>query len=408
MVHFIAVLYGLQNPGPFFTFTSANLRQCAYSYKHSPLCPILQAVTTKNRSLTFLRDRECKTPPWRDKKYFMKRTGLVLLIIVALFSCKDKNIPNVSGIKINLTVKHFEQDFFALDTNHIMASLNQVGAKYPYFLGDYLYNIMELPGISDTSLQEQALLKKFLSDYRLVKDSADQVFRHFNDIEKDVKKGLQFVKYYFPAYKIPSQLITYIGPMEGYSDVITRDALAVGLQLHMGSNYSLYRSNMGQEVFPTYISRRFTPDYIVVNCIKNIINDISPEKPGSTPLVEQMVEKGKRLYVLDKLLPYTEDTLKTGYTAVQLKGCYENEGRIWNYFLTHNLLFDIEPANTKSFMEEAPNTPELSEQSPGAIGIFVGWQIVKKYMSKHTELSLNELLNTNVKTIFEESKYRPG
>ena len=89
----------------------------------------------------------------------MKRTGLVLLIIAGLFSCKDKDVPNVSNIKINLTVKRFEQDFFAIDTNHIMTSMEQLSGKYPLFLGDFLYNIMELPGISDTSLQEQALLK---------------------------------------------------------------------------------------------------------------------------------------------------------------------------------------------------------------------------------------------------------
>lgn len=338
----------------------------------------------------------------------MKKTGLALLIVAALFSCKDKNIPNVSNIKVDLTVKRFEQDFFALDTNRIMASLKQIGEKYPYFLGDFLYNIMELPGISDTSTREQTLLKKFIGDYKPVKDSADQVFRNFNTIEKEVKQGLQFVKYYFPAYKTPTQLVTYIGPMEGYSDVITRDALAVGLQLHMGNTYSLYRSSIGQSVFPDYISRRFTPDYIAVNCMKNIINDIAPEKGGSAPLIELMVEKGKRLYVLDKILPYTHDTLKTGYTAAQMKGCYENEGMIWNFFLTNSLLFNIEPANIKSFMEEAPNTPELGEKSPGAIGVFVGWQIVKKYMSKHSDLSLNELLNTDAKRIFEESKYRPG
>ncbi len=33
-----------------------------------------------------------------------------------------------------------------------------------------------------------------------------------------------------------------------------------------------------------------------------------------------MIEKGKRLYVLDKILPNTADTLKTGYTAAQLTG----------------------------------------------------------------------------------------
>lgn len=338
----------------------------------------------------------------------MKKAGLALLIVIGLFSCRDKSVPDVSGVKIDLTVGRFEQDFFAIDTNHIMTSLEHLGAKYPLFLGDFLYNIMELPGLSDSSLQEQALLKKFISDYKPVKDSAEVVFRNFNPIERDVKKGLQFVKYYFPAYKAPSQLITYIGPMEGYSDVITRDALAVGLQLHMGNNYSLYKSNIGQEVFPGYISRRFTPDYIVVNCMKNIINDISPEKNGSQPLVEQMVEKGKRLYVLDKILPFTEDTLKTGYTAAQLAGCFKNEGLIWNHFLSHNLLYTIEPADIRPYLEEAPNTPEITDKAPGAIGVFVGWQIVKKYMSKHGNLSLNELLHTDARKIFEESKYRPN
>jgi hypothetical protein len=338
----------------------------------------------------------------------MKKTALVLLIAIGLFSCNDKKVPNVSGIKVTLSVNRFEQDFFAMDTNNIMASLQKLSNKYPLFLGDFLYNIMELPSISDTSIQTQALLKKFIADYRPVKDSVDNVFKNFGDIEKEMKKGLQFVKYYFPAYKTPPQVITYIGPMEGYSDVITRDALAVGLQLHMGNNYSLYKSSMGQSVFPDYISRRFTPDYIVVNCMKNIINDIVPEKSGGRPLIEQMVEKGKRLYVLDKILPYTEDTLKTGYTAQQLKGCYSNEGNIWNYFLTNNLLFNIDPADIKSYMEEAPNTPELGEASPGAIGIFIGWQIVKKYVGKNPDLSLNELLNTDPKKIFEESKYRPG
>jgi hypothetical protein len=338
----------------------------------------------------------------------MKRTALALLVVTTLFSCNNKNIPDVSNIKVDLSVQRFEQDFFAVDTNNLMGSLQQVGSKYPVFLGDFLYNIMELPGLSDTSLQTQALLKKFIADYRPVKDTADIVFKHFGDIEKEVKRGLQFVKYYFPAYKPPTQLITYIGPMEGYSDVITRDALAVGLQLHMGKNYSLYSSNIGQSVFPAYISRRFTPDYIPVNCIKNIINDIAPEKGGSLPLVEQMVEKGKRLYVLDKLLPYTADTLKTGYTAAQLQGCYKNEGNIWNFFLTNNLLYNIDPGQIKSFMEEAPNTPEMGEGSPGAIGTFVGWQIVKKYMNKNSALSLNELLHTDPKKLFEESKYRPN
>lgn len=58
-------------------------------------------------------------------------------------------------------------------------------------------------------------------------------------------------------------------------------------------------------------------------------------------------------------------------------------------------------------MGDAPKTEELGEGSPGYIGLFTGWQIVKKYMDKHADLKLPELLQTPPMKIFEESKYKP-
>lgn len=346
----------------------------------------------------------------------MKRTGFILLAVMALSSCRDKEIPDVSGIEITLPVKRFEQDFFAMDTLHLMASLQQLHQKYPGFLPDYAQHILGLPPVSDTGNQVLELTKKFIRDYKPIKDSADKVFSRFGPIENDVKKGLQFVKYYFPSYKLPASLVTFIGPMDafyeaslgGYGDVITAGGLAVGLQLHLGKDFSLYKSDMGQALYPDYVSRRFTPDYIAVNCMKNIIDDLYPEKLTGKPLVEQFVEKGKRLYVLEKIMPYTPDTLRTGYTDYQLKGCYSNEGNIWNFFLTNNLLYNTEPGLIKEYISDGPHTPTLGEGSPGFIGLFIGRQIVKKYLSKNPSVTLPELLQMDAKQLFQESKYKPG
>ena len=197
------------------------------------------------------------------------------------------------------------------------------------------------------------------------------------------------------------------GSLGGYGDVITTDALAVGFQLHLGKDFSLYKSEMGQALYPAYISRRFTPEYIPVNCMKNIIDDMFPDAGTGKHLVIQMVEKGKRMYLLDKLMPSTPDTLKIGYTQSQLKGCYNNEGLIWNYFLTNGLLYNNDPAMIKNYIGESPNTPEFGEGAPGNIGLFIGWQIVKKYMDKKPTPSLETLMHTDAKKLFEESKYRP-
>jgi hypothetical protein len=345
----------------------------------------------------------------------MKNWLIYCLAALILAACNTEKVPDVSNIRADLQVQRFEQDFFAIDTNNIGASMRQLQQKYPAFLNDFLINILGIPLVQGNDTAAESAIRQFIRDYKPIKDTADKVFASLAGIEKEVKRGLQFTKHYFPGYKAPAKLITFIGPLDayyeaslgGYGDIITRDALGVGLQLHMGRNFSVYQTEMGQRLYPNYISRRFEPQYIPVNCMKNIIDDLFPDNSADRPLVEQMIEKGKRMYVLDKLLPYTEDTLKIGYTKKQLQGCYENEGLIWNFFLRNNLLYSIDPAINKTYIQDGPKTEELGEASPGYIGLFVGWQIVKKYMSNNTELSLQQLMQTNAKKIFEESKYKP-
>jgi len=337
----------------------------------------------------------------------MKKQIGVFLLLILLYSCADNNFPDVSAISADLHVQRFEKDFFRIDTNNVLSSINRLEAEYPYFIHDFIENILGLPPLSDTSKHGIAAIKQFLSDYRPLMDSAEKKFPEMGYIEREVEQGLKFVKFYFPLYKIPGKLITFIGPIDGYGDVITSDALAVGLQLHMGSNFSMYNSEMGQSLYPIYISRKFTPETIPVNCIMNVINDMFPEKTAGKTLLEQMVDKGKRQYVLDKLLPHSPDTLKIGYTSNQLKGCYKNEGLIWNFFLTNSLLLNNEPGIIKSYVGEAPNTPEFGAGSPGNIGTFIGSQIVKKYMDKNPSTTLPDLMHTDAKKIYEECRYRP-
>jgi hypothetical protein len=238
-------------------------------------------------------------------------------------------------------------------------------------------------------------------------DTAQIVFKDFSPYEKEIKKGLQFVKHYFPAYKDRKRIITYIGPLDGYGDILTDDDILVGLQHHLGKNFSLYKSTLVQETYPEYISNRFEPDYIAVNCMKNIVNDLYPEKMDDKPLVLQMVEKGKRLYILSKLLPKTEEYKLIGYTEEQLKAVYEHESAVWDLFVQNNFLQTIDNNIIKNYIGEGPKTQELGEASPGNIGSFAGWQIVKKFMQKNPEYSLQKLMGTDAELIFQQAKYKP-
>ena len=58
-------------------------------------------------------------------------------------------------------------------------------------------------------------------------------------------------------------------------------------------------------------------------------------------------------------------------------------------------------------MTDGPKTAVLGEASPGFIGQFVGWQIVKKWVANNDKVSLADLMSMNPKKIFEEAKYKP-
>jgi hypothetical protein len=339
----------------------------------------------------------------------MKKILLILFCSIALFSCKNgKKTPDVSNIKVDLQVLRFEKDFFSLDTTNLDASLEQLHQKYPTFMQDFVFNILSQPSSIDTVKRD---IVSFLRSYRSLYDSSQLIFNNIDDEVKTVKRGLQFTRYYFPKYNLPPKLITFIGPINSYSNVITSDALAVGLQLYMGKNYSIYNSEAGQQLYPAFVSRRFERAYIPVNCMKNIVSDISDNTYHNSTqgrsLIEQMVEAGRRLYLLDKLLPEVADTLKTGYTKAQLEGAYANELGIWSYFLNSDILFTTDPNIIKDYMNDGPNTTALGPASPGFIGQFVGWQIVKKWMDQK-ERSMDELMKTPAKQIFEEAKYKPN
>src|SRR5215213_4432540 len=146
------------------------------------------------------------------------KNWLLLSLLALLASCNNKKVPDVSGIKADLQVQRFEQDFFAIDTNNIGMSMLRLQQKYPLFLNDFLVNILGIPLVIGNDTAASAVVKKFIRDYKPIKDTADKVFSASTiaAVEKEVKRGLQFAKHYFPGYQPPTKLITFIGPMDAY------------------------------------------------------------------------------------------------------------------------------------------------------------------------------------------------
>lgn len=348
----------------------------------------------------------------------MKKFLFLASSAIIFLSCSSKkNIPDVSSIKINVETKRFEQDFFAIDTMKIAESMKSILQKYPEFLPDFIGNIMglDLDSLLIPGNPEDEAIRMFLHDYRPIKDSSDLLYKDFNKETDAIKKGLQFVKYYFPQYKIPESIITFIGPINAnfatsfgiQGDVLTSTSLGIGLQLHLGKYFSFYRSLQGLEQYPDYLSNNFDAGHIPVNSMRNIVDDMFHDKSNGKALIEQMVDQGRRMYLLTKFLPYTSEYICIGYTKLQMENAYKNEAVIWDFFLNNGLLNVTDQNIVKNYIGESPKTQELGEDAPGNLGTFAGLQIVKKYMEKFPETTLDNLMKMDAREIYSKSKYKP-
>ena len=340
--------------------------------------------------------------------------ALVFIYGLLIAGCDESPAkPDVSHIKVNLKMQRFEKDFFALDTNNLDKGFDQLRLEYHDFLNDYTGKILGLEG-KDTSQWDMAI-KAFIRDYRPIYDSTQKIDKGVNVAKSEIEEGLKYVKYYFPSYRLPEQFITFIGPIDAFAysetggsgDIITTFGLCAGLQLHLGGNSMVYNSEAGMQLYPEYISRKFDTDNIAVNCMKNIIDDIQAPLQTGESMLTIMVDQGKRMYLLDLLLPDAKEEIKLGYTSAQLEAVKKSEGFIWNYFNEHNLLFEKDLLKTRSFVTDGPSTVEFGWGSPGFISLYTGRQLIRAYMKKHPETSLKELLALDANKILSGAAYKP-
>lgn len=329
------------------------------------------------------------------------------LVVAFTASCgpeqrKRTDVPDVSGIVVDFNLLRFDRDLFALDTNQLETGMQQLGQKYPLMLPLFAVNIIhDATNPGETPLQA---VESFLKapELRHLYDTVQTMYGNLDWLEKELKPMFQYYKHYFPQKPQP-EVVAMVS--EYATDAFTYgDSLCgIGLDMFLGENYPGYNP----EIFPSYIRRQFAREYITVRLAKALAQNQTGDATGQR-LLDHMIHQGKILYITDCLLPYTPDSLKMGYTAVQMAGCWNNEQEIWGRILEQNLLYSVDFAKFRKMVTPSPNAPIIFEEAPGEVGSWMGWRIVDAYMKRHPGTTLTQLAAMNdAQKLLEASKYKP-
>ena len=337
-----------------------------------------------------------------------KQIYLFFLISLFISACGHKKV-DVSNIAVDVKIERFDKEFDQMETKPMAQQAAYLQQKYGVFYGNFINLLLESEGtnVKDTSYFK--LLRQVFADkaYGDLKHDVDSVYPQMDKQTAELTDAFKHIKYYFPQKKLP-RVYAYFS---GFQAQITvgDDYVGIGLDLFLGSNSRFYPAIT--KMFPHYLSRSFNQENMVPRVVERLAReDMFPPSDSSKTLLSKMIYNGKIMYFMDMILPDVADSTKIGYTTAQLKWCHDFEPKIWGYFLEENLLFESDFPKIQKYLTEAPFTPGLGEKNESApkLAVWAGWQIVRKYMDNHPEVTLQQLmLDPDAQKILNQSKYRP-
>lgn len=308
------------------------------------------------------------------------------MVAFAVISCSEKSKvqDKAEEIPVEITVDRYDKAFFETPPNQ----LSKLKVEYPYFFPE---------GISDT-----VLVNKMTNPlWRELYAEVEKKYGNFDKEEQGIEDLFRYIKYYYPKTKIP-KVVTVIQEMDtDYKVIYTDKMLIISLELYLGKNHKFYE-------YPNYMKQTFEPSQILPDIVQSFsVTKVKP--PTEKDLLSMMIYAGKQLYMKDLLLPEYSDEDKICYTPEQMKWCDEHDTDIWRFFVEEKLLYSTDSKLGQRFIAPAPFSKfglVSDNETPGRIGTWVGWQIVRSFM-ENNDVPMQQMMIMDAKEIFQKSKYKP-
>ena len=318
----------------------------------------------------------------------MKHVLFILIILSFLFSCKKDSNLESSIAKINIEVK--VERFDTLFANANEKTLPSLKKAYPFMFSTNYPDEFWLAKTKDTLETE-------------ISNEVNQEFKDFKKNDLEIESLFNHLKFYFPQFKQP-RVITTTSDVDYRNRVIVTDTIVViALDNYLGSNHKFYQS------IPVYIRENLNKNQIVVDLAGAYAKEFIYYDEQNT-FLDKLIYFGKQLYFNDVVIPFKTEAERIGYLQSQLDWAIANESYIWRYFVERELLYSTDSKLSGRFITPAPFSKFYLEgidtESPGRLGQYIGWQIVRAYMANN-EVSINEMLNKSAEEIFNKSKFKP-
>jgi gliding motility-associated lipoprotein GldB len=329
----------------------------------------------------------------------MKQSIIFLLLSFMLYTCKPscKDEVDIKNIAVTIKTNRLEGELFNSKSPQDIQAFFQ---KYPFITKNYF-------DLDSTALHDPQVLESFynLFSNKSLHEFYQESTKLFGDIEpvkNEVENMYRHLKYYYPKQQIPVAYTIMTGFNVNKPVYVDDRIFVVSIDYFLGKNASHQPDDY--DYMKERYKKAFIPSFVAMSLSSKYNNtDLNDET-----MLAHMIYFGKQLYFMQKMLPCAHDSTLIMYPGSQLEDVEKNKDIIWGHFIQNQLLFETKPFLIEKYVGERPKVIEIGEKCPGRIGRWVGWQIVRKYMEEHPQLSLQDLMKEkDAQKIFRESHYKP-
>lgn len=334
----------------------------------------------------------------------MMKKSILVILAVLLCAChggRDYFPRDIEAVEVNIV--RFDSAQLAVRPDSVKQDIVQLYADYEVFMPMFVEGILRLP-VEDTAYLCE-MYSNFLTDttmgFAQTNALAQSMFADISKLQKSLNIGFSRLHYLYPEWEIPTVYLFVSG--FNSSVMYYENIMGVGVDMYLGSDYPYYN-----QVVYNYQKQTMRKECVAGDLLNMYIAYQIPYNSKYNRLLEHMIFRGKQMFLLSQLLPDEPAWEIIGYSKEQWDWCKKYEQAIWNRIMEKRDLFKTESMVRVSYMNDGPFTAEISQESPGRLGIWVGWQIVDSYMRNNENVSIKQLIDEgDAQKILEQSFYKP-
>ena len=338
-----------------------------------------------------------------NKKQMQKLRSkiIVLLVIPLLFSqCGIFKKSDVTTVKIS----RFDKDFFVIDTLDFKNGIELVAAKYPEFYPVLVENVLAITPDYREINSYLDLLYEFRTHKSMLglNDTIQYYFPDMDQYEQSFSSAFQNFQNHFPKVELP-EVVTFVSEF-GNKAILYDNGIGISLDMFLGKQYPYYKGLQ----LPEFIIENLNGGQILPSAMRVWAEDFILHPQGHSTMLDIIIAEGKKLYFSKEMLTDFPEHSIIEYSQEQYQWCIDHEMQIWGFMLEKEMLYSSKYIEYSRYVNESPTTYGMPPESPGRIGIWVGWQIVNAYMKKHPRTSLERMMGEmDARTILNDSGYKP-